>query len=187
MTGSLGGNTLQTATDPTLPSVMPTLPRSTHHLAGPAGMSVWKYMELIHCILKAQHNSCPVGRTPICWLNLVCKRITCSAWKTIGVLGLSLRDDGSVAQWCPTLWDPMGCSPPSSSAHEIFQARILQWVAISFSRGTSWPRDQTRMAVSYIAGSLVRFSQILYQLSHQGSWFKQSRQTSGSPVFSEAP
>ena len=86
--------TLQTATDPTLPSVMPTLPRATHHLAGPAGMSVWKYMELTHYILKAQHNSCLVGRTLICWLCLVHERITCSAWKTIGVSGLSLRGDG---------------------------------------------------------------------------------------------
>ena len=38
--------------------------------------------------------------------------------------------------------DPMGCSPPGSSVHGIFQARILEWVAISFSRGSSRPRDQ---------------------------------------------
>ena len=43
---------------------------------------------------------------------------------------------------CPTLWDPMVCSPPGSSVHGIFQARMLEWVAISFSRGSSWPRDQ---------------------------------------------
>ena len=46
-------------------------------------------------------------------------------------------------QSCLTLCDPMDCSPPGSSVHEIFQARILQWVAISYSRGSSWPRDQT--------------------------------------------
>ena len=40
-----------------------------------------------------------------------------------------------VAQSCPTLWDPMDCSLPGSSVHGIFQARVLQWVAISFSRG----------------------------------------------------
>ena len=44
----------------------------------------------------------------------------------------------------------MDYSPPGSSVHWIFQARILAWVAISFSRGSSWPRDQTR--VSHIAG-----------------------------------
>ena len=37
----------------------------------------------------------------------------------------------------------MDCSPPGSSVHGILQARILEWVAISFSRGSSWPRDQT--------------------------------------------
>ena len=45
------------------------------------------------------------------------------------------------AESCPTLWNPMGCSPPGSSVHRIFPARILEWVAISFSRGSSWPRD----------------------------------------------
>ena len=51
-----------------------------------------------------------------------------------------------VAQSCPTLCDPMDCSPPGSSAREIFQARILQWVAISFSRWSSHPRDRTRVS-----------------------------------------
>ena len=55
-----------------------------------------------------------------------------------------------VAQLCLTLCDPMDCSLPGSSVHGILQARILEWVAISFSRGTSRPRDQTQD--SYIAG-----------------------------------
>ena len=46
-----------------------------------------------------------------------------------------------VAQLCLTLCDPMDCSPPGSSVHGILQARILEWVAISFSRGSSQPRD----------------------------------------------
>ena len=45
----------------------------------------------------------------------------------------------SVAQPCLTLWDPMDCSPPGSTVHGIFQARILEGVAISYSRGSSWP------------------------------------------------
>ena len=49
-----------------------------------------------------------------------------------------------VAKLCPTLCDPMDCSPPGSSVHEILQARILEWVAIPSSRESSWPRDQTR-------------------------------------------
>ena len=56
----------------------------------------------------------------------------------------------SVAQLCLTLGDPMGCSRPGSSAFEIFQARILEWAAISCSRGSSWPRDWTH--ISCIAG-----------------------------------
>ena len=55
-----------------------------------------------------------------------------------------------VAQSCPTLCDPMDCSPPGSSVHGILQARILEWVAILFSRGSSQPRDRTQ--VSRIAG-----------------------------------
>ena len=44
---------------------------------------------------------------------------------------------------CPILFEPMDCSPPGSSVHGIFQARVLEWVAIPFSRGSSQPRDQT--------------------------------------------
>ena len=46
-----------------------------------------------------------------------------------------------VAQSCPILCDPMDCSLPGSSIHGIFQARVLEWVAISFARGSSRPRD----------------------------------------------
>ena len=48
-----------------------------------------------------------------------------------------------VVQSCPTLCDPMDCSLPGSSVHGIFQATVLEWIAISFSRGSSQPRDQT--------------------------------------------
>ena len=47
------------------------------------------------------------------------------------------------AQLCLTLGDPMDCSQPGSSVHEILPARILEWVAISSSKGSSWPRYQT--------------------------------------------
>ena len=55
-----------------------------------------------------------------------------------------------ITQSCPTLCSPMNCSPPDSSVHGIFQARILEWVAIPFSQGSSRPRDQTQ--VSHIVG-----------------------------------
>jgi len=57
-----------------------------------------------------------------------------------------------VAQSCLTFCDPMDCSPPGSSVHGILQARILEWVAISFSRVSSWPWDRTQ--ISHIAGRL---------------------------------
>ena len=69
--------------------------------------------------------------------------------------------ESEVAQSCPTLCYPMDCSLPGFSVHGIFQARVLEWVAISFSRGLSRPRDWTW--VSCIVGR--RF----YCLSHQGS------------------
>ena len=66
-----------------------------------------------------------------------------------------------VIQLCLTLCDPMDYSLPGSLVHGIFQARVLEWVAISFSRGSSQPRDRT--CVSCIVGR--RF----YSLSHQST------------------
>ena len=65
-------------------------------------------------------------------------------------------------QLCLTLCTRMGYSPPGSSVHEIFQARILEWISISLSRGSSWPRDWTHVFCVYCFGR-----QVLYQLSHQ--------------------
>ena len=61
----------------------------------------------------------------------------------------------SGAQSCLTLCDPMDCSLSGSSVPGILQARILAWVAVPFSRGSSQPRDRTR--VSSIAGRLFTF------------------------------
>ena len=69
-----------------------------------------------------------------------------------------MKSESVSSQSCPTLCDPMDYILPGSSVHGILQARILEWVAISFSRGSSWPRDWTW--VSCIAGRLF------YHLSH---------------------
>ena len=53
---------------------------------------------------------------------------------------------------CPALCDPMDCNPPGSSVHEILQARILEWVAMPSSRGSSWPRDQTLFSYAFCIG-----------------------------------
>ena len=74
------------------------------------------------------------------------------AWRTALVSLLESERESEAAQSCPILCDPMGFSLPGSTVHGIFQARILEWVSISFFRRSSWPRDWT-----------------LYHLSHQGS------------------
>ena len=45
---------------------------------------------------------------------------------------MKVKSESEVAQLCPTLSDPMDCSPPGSSVHAIFQARVLEWGAIAF-------------------------------------------------------
>ena len=56
-----------------------------------------------------------------------------------------------VASLCLTLWDPVDCSSPGPSVCGIFQARILEWFAISFSRGSSPPRDRTPTPISSLS------------------------------------
>ena len=61
---------------------------------------------------------------------------------------IKVKSESEVAQSCPTLSDPMGCSLPGSSIHGVFQARVLKWVGIAFSEKTlmTWKKsdDQTR-------------------------------------------
>ena len=65
-----------------------------------------------------------------------------------------------VAQSFPALCDPMDCSLPGSSIHGIFQAKVLEWVAISFSRGIFLTQELNL--------GLLHCRQVLYHLSHQG-------------------
>ena len=76
---------------------------------------------------------------------------------TLYMRKMHLVKESEVAQSSLTLCDPMDYSRPGS-VYGIFQARILEWVVISFSRGCSWPRDQTWVS-----------RQTLYRLSHQWS------------------
>ena len=88
-------------------------------------------------------------RTKVDWLNYFIwgRYSVFSTWKVKEVL---------VAQLYPTLCDPMDCSPPGFPVHGILQARTLQWVALPFSRGSSWLRDGTH--VSCIAGRFFTVS-----------------------------
>ena len=81
---------------------------------------------------------------------------------TSGVMAIIYREKSVlVTKSCLILCDPMDCSLSDSSVHGILQAKILEWVAISFSRRSSWPRDWTQ--ASCIAGGFFN------QLSHRGS------------------
>ena len=59
-----------------------------------------------------------------------------------------------VAHFCLTLCNPIDCNVPRSSIHGISQARVLEWIAISFSRGSLWPRDRTQVFL------IVQFSSV---------------------------
>ena len=74
-------------------------------------------------------------------------------------------------QSCPTLCDPMDCSPQAPHFIGILQARILEWVAIPFSRGSSWPRDWIHVSFVSCIGR-----QVLYHHRHLGS-----------PTYNKAP
>ena len=86
--------------------------------------------------------------TRLCHLGLLVQRS--------GFLPHSLLKSSSPEHWrwwvslqvVSDSYDPMDCSPPGSSVHGISQARILEWVVISFSRGSSRPRDQTWVSCS---------------------------------------
>ena len=61
---------------------------------------------------------------------------------------MKVKSESEVAQLCPTLHDPMDCSPPGSSVHENFQATVLEWVAIAFSTLIFWEM-QIKITVKY--------------------------------------
>jgi len=56
---------------------------------------------------------------------------------------MKVKSESEVAQLCPTLSDPMDCSPPGSSIHGIFQARVLEWDAIAFSDYSAYHTPKT--------------------------------------------
>ena len=80
-----------------------------------------------------------------------------------------------VAQSCPTLWDPMDYGPSGSSVHEIFQTRILEWVAISFSRGSSRPRDWTQVSCTagrFFTDWATREAYLICFSSNEFRWYQ---------------
>ena len=101
---------------------------------------------IVHGVAKSRtqlrdlHFTCflnyylPSKKSTLCCL----RPVSCSVRSTVSMPFAVLC---LVAQSCLTLWDPMDCSPPGSSVHGILQARILEWVAMLSSRGSSSSRD----------------------------------------------
>ena len=90
-------------------------------------------------------------------------------WKAASKSSLS-EWVSEVTQSCPTLCDPMDCSLPHSSVHGIFQARILEWIAISFSRKSSRPRDGTQVSCTVGRRVFYETPNFLLQASEHSSW-----------------
>ena len=114
-------------------------------------------MQAIHLSVKC--------RTKLNGMLMACIEAVTDCQHFLAALGehgtrLELALLALVPQSCLTLCNPMDCSPPGSSVHGILQARILEWAAIPFSRGSSRPMNP----------SLLHCRRILSHLSHQGSW-----------------
>ena len=119
-------------------------------LTGPVLSAVYLFWseDFHHCFLKWNWEEGEGGGTVksgalypafyvyMCWISQHPdrKQLSHSNWV--------IRSE-SVVQLCPTLCDPMDCRPLGSSVCGISQSRILEWVAIFFSRGSSQPKDQT--------------------------------------------
>ena len=98
-----------------------------------------------------KYDKCRVMEPPRRWSSLMALRCSlmfiCPQPPKVLII-MKVKSD--VAQSCPTLGNSMDCSLPGCSAHGIFQVRVLEWVAISFSMGSSLPSDRTQ--VSHIVG-----------------------------------
>ena len=81
-----------------------------------------------------------------------------------------------VTQSCPTLCNPMDWSPPGSSVHGIFLGRILEWVAISSSRGSSWPRDPTCVSGVSCIDRQILYHCVTWQVEFLAFWCQEVTQ-----------
>ena len=138
-------------------------PQISSVVSSAAGCSDFKWWEKCHdfmCLLVciSRHNACthaqlrltlcdPIDCSPLSGSVYGISQVKILRWVTVPFFRASSqpRDrekESEVAQSCPTLCSPVDYSRPGSSIHGIFQARVLEWVAISFSRASSWPRDR---------------------------------------------
>ena len=74
---------------------------------------------------------------------------------------MKVKSESEVAQSCPTLHDPMDCSLPGSSVHGIFQARVLEWGVIAFSRG-NYEMQENLLFLMVFGGTIIEERLILW-------------------------
>ena len=98
---------------------------------------------LSHCLFCFVKCHLTIFMWPFFWLPIPSHWCICLFFYQYHTVLITVKVKVLVTQSCPTLCDPMNCSPPGSSVHGILQARILEWVAILFFRESSQPRDQT--------------------------------------------
>ena len=127
-----------------------------------SAFSSWSEIEpMVSCISCIAGRFCtaePSGQLiqRVAYLNPVPRIVKCTTYTPLHYgsgnphYSLESESENEVAQSCLILCEPIDYSLPGFSVHGIFQARVLEWVAISFSRVSSWPRDQTQ--ISCIAG-----------------------------------
>ena len=84
---------------------------------------------------------------------------------------------------CSTLCDPIDCSPPGSSVHWLFQARLLEWAALSSSRGSSWSRDQTHL-LYLLLGRHILYHYTTFSTRHLILCPYSNRKTTKADMFS---
>ena len=93
------------------------------------------------------------------------------------------------AQSCPALCNPMGSSLPDSSVHGIFQAKILEGVAISYSKGSSQPRDRTHVSCVSCIGRQIPYHWATSEAQHSSSGIEklQCKRPKFDPLVGKTP
>ena len=121
------------------------------------GLVIYQKIYDYLCI-QGKYNHMDLSNFSLIHLNFLILQFYSNFQMTFRI-SLKYESEREVAQSCPTLCDPMDCSLSDSSVHGIFQAIVLEWIAISFSRGSSQGLNT----------GLPHCRQTLYHLSHQGS------------------
>ena len=140
---------------------------STHGTLGILNLKFYFRSKWLMCILMSLSEALSSSRTGILnnvrhlyYLNWILnvRHLYCLNW----ILHMCVSVCACVCpvtQSCLILCHPINCSLPGSSIHGILLARILEWVAISFSRGSSWPRDQTHISCIPCIGRQILYHQ----------------------------